>query len=709
MSNYPGNASLATAVKDRVVSTFEQTLALHKQGRRDEVIAGCNLILQMDPLFDPARKLLEKAQNPTSSIDVTGLGSGGTGGDALGEARQALASRDFERVIQITTDVLTNDLMNEDARMLSDEAREKIEAAPFVDQFVRKCQQHVANGNLSAARTDLEKARALDPAHPGVAQIETMIRSAESAAPATSFDASSFVVDAPAPARGSSQASDFGFTFEEEKNPQQAPAATSFENFSFGGQSGAGDAAFGSGFSFDTPVSGAPSGGSGFDFNAPSPAEPAPPKASNEFDFSTASIETSPDDQKKIEQYLSDGDRAFDSGDYQQAIDLWSRIFLIDVTNDAASERIERAKMKRREIEQRLEGVLAAGIQAFDRNDHATARAKFEEVLQGDPGNVQAQDYLDRINSGTSEDFTPPPPSFDDDLAAIPEPPSALVPPPPSPAAAPRRAPAAATAPVASGRKLPLGTIAAVVAVLVLAAAGWFAWNRMSGGDEQTQAATQGLLTRAGTLGQQGKFDEAIAVLQEIQPGDGNYDAALAMIADLQQKKAKAATIVDGRPASEYYDQNLAAGRAAFASRDYAAAKKSFDLAARVKPLPPDVKANYDVATQQVAKLETARALFAERRYADAIASLEALRAQDPGNQSIRRMIIDAHFNAGARALQEEKLADAVRSFEAVLREDPNDELARRSRDLAQRYEGKPRDLLYRIYVKYLPLRQAAI
>src|SRR5688500_10965409 len=132
MSVYPGNASLAAAVKDRVVSTFEQALTLYKQGRTDEVVAGCNLILQMDPLFDPARKLLEKSRNPGLAVDVSNLMAGS--GDALAEARQALAARDFERVVQITTEILTNDLMNDEARVPSDEAREKIEAAPFVDQ-----------------------------------------------------------------------------------------------------------------------------------------------------------------------------------------------------------------------------------------------------------------------------------------------------------------------------------------------------------------------------------------------------------------------------------------------------------------------------------------------------------------------------------------------------------------------------------------------
>src|SRR6185295_9909622 len=112
--------------------------------------------------------------------------------------------------------ILTNDLMNEDARVLADEAREKIEAGPFIDQFVRKCEQHLNNGNVNAARADLSKARALDPSHPGVRRIEQLIAAKESAAPAAA--SSSFVVEAPAPASGRStaQASDFGFTFEEE-------------------------------------------------------------------------------------------------------------------------------------------------------------------------------------------------------------------------------------------------------------------------------------------------------------------------------------------------------------------------------------------------------------------------------------------------------------------------------------------------------------
>jgi hypothetical protein len=70
-------------------------------------------------------------------------------------------------------------------------------------------------------------------------------------------------------------------------------------------------------------------------------------------------------------------------------------------------------------------------------------------------------------------------------------------------------------------------------------------------------------------------------------------------------------------------------------------------------------------------------------------------------------MITDAHFNLGAEALQTERTADAIREFDEVLKVSPNDELARRSRDLAARYDGSTKDLLYKIYVKYLPLRTA--
>src|SRR5947207_838777 len=67
---------------------------------------------------------------------------------------------------------------------LGNEAREKMEAGPFVEQFAKKCEQHIANGNLAAAKGDLEKARSLDPDHPKIKEIEKRVMSASGKWPA---------------------------------------------------------------------------------------------------------------------------------------------------------------------------------------------------------------------------------------------------------------------------------------------------------------------------------------------------------------------------------------------------------------------------------------------------------------------------------------------------------------------------------------------
>jgi tetratricopeptide (TPR) repeat protein len=730
MSTYSGNPSLATAVKERVTSTFEQALALFRLGRIDEVVAGCSLILQMDPLFDPAKKLLEKARNPAAAIDVESLmpSTGAAQGD-LQEAREALAARDFQRVVNITTEILTNDLMNDEARILGDEAREKMEAGPFIDQFARKCEQHLAASNIVAAQSDLEKMRSLDPTHPTVIRL-TQTLAARGSAPGTpqtfSFEAPpSFVVDTPAPSTGRAPApaADFGFTFEEDKVPAApasgssvgGPAAPAAAGSSGGSFSFDKPAAEGGAFSFDTPAAAGGFGGGtpqsgGFSFDAPGEKTPA----SGQFDFSAAAMEASPEDRQKIEQYLADGDSAFDSGDYQQAIDLWSRIFLIDVTNDLASERIESAKTKRSEIEQKTEPLLTAATQAYERKDYETARLKFNEVLRADPFNTNARDYLERLPASTIPrpgSAPPPVPGAKRDIFADDDSyDSSILPPEATPAVA---KPAVEKQPSAKVRDkpakggLPLIPIAAALAVLVLAVGGWFAWSKFSK-PAYDPSETQATFKQAGTLSKQGKLDEAISLLQEVKPEDPQHDKAVIMIADLQHRKSHGNELVEGKPAAVYFNDQLTAGRTAFEAHDYDGAKKSFEAAMRVKALPPDMKSLYETAAQQVSKLDGTKSLFRARQYQDALGNLEQLVQQDPQNQNIRRMIIDAHFNLGAMALQEERLDDATKQFDEVLKLVPTDELAKRSKELAARYNGQPKDLLFRIYVKYLPLRQVS-
>src|SRR5438105_15888198 len=70
---------------------------------------------------------------------------------------------------------------------------------------------------------------------------------------------------------------------------------------------------------------------------------------------------------------------------------------MIDVTKEQASDRIERAKLKRRDIAQKVETLITSGVQAFDRGDRNAARESFSQLLQLDPHNSTAQEHMDKL------------------------------------------------------------------------------------------------------------------------------------------------------------------------------------------------------------------------------------------------------------------------------------------------------------------------
>jgi len=691
-ATYPGNPVLSAEVKQRVLSTFRQAVDLFHQGRTDEVIVGCDFLLKLDPMFDPAKKLLEKARNPSLPIDIDSLVmSEETGGDPLENARQALEERDFQRAAELSTAVLRADISNSEAQRISEEAQERMEAAPFVAQFASKARTHLSNNNLSSARAELEKGKTLDSMHPELVALEMELEKKSSPAAFDFGGSSSFVVDAPplqpqspAPASG-----DFGFTFEEEAKPE---AVGGDAGFSFDGGSGPAPA-FG-GFESDQ---GAPPAAASFD--------------SGSFDFATASVDVSDDEQSKIQQYLRDGDAAYETNDYQGAIDIWSRIFLIDVTSDAASERIERARKKRVDLDRQVEDLVAAGNTAKNRGDRTTARAKFAEALALDPQHRDANDALAHLDSQAEDAGAAARPSmiqpveddlFTDDFSSSGK---------NEHSESPMDAPPSRSGKAASGtkpqdlkKKAPVAAIAGAIGMLVLAGAGYFAYSKFFGSKAEEGAKSSTVLAEAQQLAQRGEFDRAIALLVTIAATDPQHDQALELIDDLKDRKA-AATLLGGRPRQEVFAEMLANGRTAYDARDFMKAKETFEKAATISPLQGDAKTMYDDAAARVAKLDSARVLIKEGNYRDALSNLERLLQEDPGNRNVLELISNARFNLGAIALQEERTQDAVAEFDRVLAQNSNDEIATRSRDLASRYDTQEKDLLYRIYVRYLPRR----
>jgi len=84
---------------------------------------------------------------------------------------------------------------------------------------------------------------------------------------------------------------------------------------------------------------------------------------------------------EEIAVLLRKGDDARVAGDKQQAIEIWSRIFLIDINNGDAVARIEAARREMAEESQRIAASLDKGEESFAKGDLAAARTQFDAVL----------------------------------------------------------------------------------------------------------------------------------------------------------------------------------------------------------------------------------------------------------------------------------------------------------------------------------------
>src|SRR5436309_1943269 len=89
--NYSGNSSLSSDVKQRILTTFEQTLELARDGNRQEALLGCDFVLRMDPQFEPAHVLQERLRSSSGPVQVQDLQPA----SASAEAAAAVADDPF--------------------------------------------------------------------------------------------------------------------------------------------------------------------------------------------------------------------------------------------------------------------------------------------------------------------------------------------------------------------------------------------------------------------------------------------------------------------------------------------------------------------------------------------------------------------------------------------------------------------------------------
>lgn len=99
----------------------------------------------------------------------------------------------------------------------------------------------------------------------------------------------------------------------------------------------------------------------------------------------------------RIEQLLLTGLDHYFAGDYDQAINLWTRVLFLDRHHDRARAYIERARSAQAEHQRESEALLHQGLQAFDEGEVDKARQLLSAAMDRGAPHDMALGVLDRI------------------------------------------------------------------------------------------------------------------------------------------------------------------------------------------------------------------------------------------------------------------------------------------------------------------------
>ncbi len=702
--SYPGDPALASDVKQRILTTFQQTLELASKGSRQEALLGCDFILRLDPQFGPARTLQQLVQAGRSGPQLAALFGGGEivppppsldlpGDSAVAAPAAEPASARFARLLAERRfgDILTaaeeegRSLAGDaQARQIVEQARARLEAAPYVKTFVDSARQALQTGDNEEAERLMRKARVLDPDHPEILALD---------------EAQKFYTD-PERSMGGRRR---GIEMDEEPATPLPAASQDLElpevDFSFAGLAQ-------DDYSFGEPAAG-----------------------------SDSEAHASGEHSVRIAELLESGQAACDRGEYQAAIDAWSRIFLIDIDHQEAARRIEKARQLKAEREREVEEIFHEGVARFDSGSFEPAKLAFNRVLELSPGHLVALDYQEKIRE---RQLGAPSAAVGAASAALrpSEVPGAavegaragarsaienmsgeiLVPPEPGVGASRTAAERSDFAVAAKRRNAPARGFLWIggLVLLLLLAGGWLLLrNRASlfpNSKEPLQAAvppTVDPIARAKNLHAEGKTAVAIAQLRHLPPQEPQYAEAQSLISQWEALIKPAEPVPAALPPERQQKrQDLAAGaERACRAQEFLRCDRWLTEAAAIAPLSPAEMQLQAQAKQGLAPLAEELKMYGDGEFDFLLNKLWRRREAEPGNRDVRQLIIDAYYNLGVLDLQRGDPAAAADKFREALALDPEDAPIKRLKAFSSVYSQRNEDLLFEIFVRNIPAR----
>ncbi len=254
--------------------------------------------------------------------------------------------------------------------------------------------------------------------------------------------------------------------------------------------------------------------------------------------------------------------------------------------------------------------------------------------------------------------------------------------------------------------------ILAGVGLLAMLAGGWLLFSNWSSlfpnsTPAPAAAARPDPIARAKGLHADGKASIAIAQLRRLPPDSPQYDEAQALIAQWELEQAPADAGATGPSPEELARREalVAEAQAAAERREFMRTSELLSAAAAIAPLRGAEVQLLARADEQLQELQNFITIFREGEWDFALRDLWLLHEADPGNRDVTRLLVDSYYNLGVRDLQRNDAKAAAEQFREGLSLSPEDPELLRLADFAETYQTRPTDLLYRIFVKYVPFR----
>jgi tetratricopeptide (TPR) repeat protein len=259
--------------------------------------------------------------------------------------------------------------------------------------------------------------------------------------------------------------------------------------------------------------------------------------------------------------------------------------------------------------------------------------------------------------------------------------------------------------------------LGAAVLVLAVVAGGtyWFLRVRPAARPGKAEAPVKGgapgtpgaaptdVFQRAQALFDAGKIDEAIGVLAKLPESDPRHTEALVRIEKM--KFSAAPTPGPALPSAAVLDEMRVAGFTAMASSRYIDALKNLDPVVKARPQDTEAALAAQRAHEQVDALRSAAKSYNEGDYDSAIKLLWELRRGDAKNQDVEEYLVNAYYNAAVQSLQAGNVPKAMTAVKEATDLRPGDAEAQRLMRFARKYPKGATDLLSRILIKHLTVR----